>query len=86
MVAYATYLVATAVIDIPNDNNSSCSARHDRTSKSTQEGIYAVGVVFTIFTVGYATIRRASTGQTLSVSFLSPFKEVEEEKKFQPHL
>eukprot|EP00299_Pterocystis_sp_00344_P017759 c8900_g1_i2.p1 GENE.c8900_g1_i2~~c8900_g1_i2.p1 ORF type:complete len:355 (+),score=79.31 c8900_g1_i2:286-1350(+) len=68
MVAYATYLLASAVINIPSDNSSECVARHSRIDKATQKGIYSVGVIFTIVCVGYCTIRRASYGESLKPS------------------
>eukprot|EP00300_Choanocystis_sp_HF-7_P036760 c5266_g1_i1.p1 GENE.c5266_g1_i1~~c5266_g1_i1.p1 ORF type:complete len:447 (+),score=93.92 c5266_g1_i1:44-1342(+) len=65
IVTYATYLCTSAIIDFPVDNSSLCVNRHSRVSHSTQKGVYSVGIIFTIFTIGYATIRHASTGQSL---------------------
>jgi len=62
---YATYLCVAAVISIPSDNTSACANRHDRISGSTEQGVYAVGILFTILTTGYATIRAASHGESL---------------------
>lgn len=65
---YTTYLCVAAVINIPQDNTSECANRHDRTSGATQQGVYAVGILFTILTTGYATIRAASHGESLDPS------------------
>jgi len=66
IVLYCTWLCASAVMSIPVDNDSKCEARHSSISSSSQEGMQAVGVFFTIFCVGYSTIRAASSGQDLS--------------------
>jgi len=66
IVAYATYLVTVAVIGIPEDNSSTCVGRHGKVSSSGKQGVYSVGVILTILSTGYATIRAASTGQSLN--------------------
>eukprot|EP00299_Pterocystis_sp_00344_P017073 c8565_g1_i1.p1 GENE.c8565_g1_i1~~c8565_g1_i1.p1 ORF type:complete len:423 (-),score=80.38 c8565_g1_i1:14-1282(-) len=66
VVLYCSWLCASAVMSIPLDENSKCEARHSRLSDSSEQGMRAVGVVFTIFCVTYATIRAASSGQDLT--------------------
>lgn len=66
VILYSTWLCASAVMSIPLDNNSACQARHVALGDSAQKGMQAVGVIFTIFCVGYATIRAASSGQEIT--------------------
>lgn len=81
IVLYCTWLCASAVMSIPMDPSSECEARHTSLSESSQKGMQAVGVIITIFCVGYATIRAASSGQELSPVKVKPDKALLDSEK-----
>jgi hypothetical protein len=66
IVLYGSWLCASAVMSIPVDNTSECEARHSHISDTSRRFMESIGVIFTIFCVGYATIRAASSGQDLT--------------------
>jgi len=63
MVLYCTYLCSSAIIGLPVDDLNTCTARHSSTNDASDTAIYSLGVLFTIATVAWATIRSASQGQ-----------------------
>lgn len=66
VVLQCTFLLASAVLSIPVDADSSCPGRHALSQGTDAALVQAAGVVLTIFCVGYATIRAASSGQNLA--------------------
>lgn len=66
VVLYASWLCASAVLGMPVDNANSCGARHSGLTQDMEEIMKAGGIMFTIFCVGYATVRAASSGQDLT--------------------
>jgi len=72
VVLYCTYICSSAILSIPQDDTSKCLALHSRVSGQTQQVMRAAGMVVTIFCVGYATIRAASSGNNLSAVQVRP--------------
>lgn len=65
IILQCSILCASAVVSIPTDNDSSCAGRHSMVAETDAALVRAAGVIVTIFCVGYATIRAASSGQDL---------------------
>jgi len=66
VVLYCSYIASSAILSIPQDETSQCVALHSRVGDQMQQLMRAAGMVLTIFCVGYATIRAASSGQDLA--------------------
>lgn len=66
VIMQCTFLLSSAVLSIPADSDSQCAGRHALSQGTDAALVQAAGVVLTIFCVGYATIRAASSGQNLA--------------------
>eukprot|EP00301_Raphidiophrys_heterophryoidea_P016440 c26015_g1_i1.p1 GENE.c26015_g1_i1~~c26015_g1_i1.p1 ORF type:complete len:424 (-),score=100.58 c26015_g1_i1:210-1481(-) len=72
VVLYCSYICASAVLSIPQDDTSKCVALHQSVSDQMQQLMRAAGMILTIFCVGYATIRAASSGQDFTGGQVRP--------------
>eukprot|EP00298_Acanthocystis_sp_HF-20_P007052 c16750_g2_i3.p1 GENE.c16750_g2_i3~~c16750_g2_i3.p1 ORF type:complete len:444 (+),score=141.69 c16750_g2_i3:44-1333(+) len=68
VVLYCTWLCTSAILSIPIDNQSACAARHSKVDATTEKFMEAISLTFTIFCIGYATIRLATSSSSLAAS------------------